>query len=503
MRIGERDLEPDVKQKLNQLENLKASFNKSNQDGFVAYNGSEFYIKTTNNTFLRKALSEEDIYSFRKHRYVEDHLHTNSFMSDFNHKDSSNAALISHVWDVNDKPVINLSEDIHIMKELNNNYYIFDVSGTLSKIRDGQLLYQINILELIRKTFSLNNFLIFDILTIEPILDALYICTSNGVYKYNEQSRDIELAFKESNVINIAVLDNNEVFLSTRKGCYIYSSETGLKLETHNQLKNNLQIPIETIRHGDYVFLVSKSLGVNNGDKALHCWKKDPAGLSYNNIDSVIRANSDDNEYHVKRIFVTDTDVYVGGVKNNHFFIWKYDINYLYKPYEEIIFNKFEIDDISDFAIIGKKTIVATGSRLYIFNDDMRLLYNFNLKRHIYAFTFANDKFHVAAGHAYIEFDLPEFERKEETVALKIYDDEPCNNIDVYVDGLRENRETVEFFDESTMREIRPVFYVYDHDQLIVKFMNSNCNKILMRLGLKEDSIVRSIVVKRNAIFLI
>ena len=503
MRIGERDLEPDVKQKLNQLESLKSSFNKNNQDGFVAYNGSEFYIKTTNNTFLRRALSEEDIYSFRKHRYVEDHLHTNSFMSDFNHKDSRNAALISHVWDVNDKPIVRLSEEIHLMRELNGNFYIFDVSGTLTKIKNSEIVYQINILEMIRKTFSLNNFLIFDILAIEPILDALYICTSNGVYKYNEKERTIELSFKESNVLDIAILDNNEVFLSTRKGCYIYSSETGLKLETHNQLKNNMQIPIETIRHGDYVFTVSKSLGINNGDKALHCWKKDSAGLSYNNIDSMIRANSDDNAYHVKRIYVTDRDVYVGGIKKNHFFIWKYDIEYLYKPYEEIIFNKFEIDDISDFAIIGKKTIVASGSKLYVFNDDTSLIYNFNLKRHIYAFSFSNDTFNVAAGHSFIEFKLPEFERKEESIVLRIYEDDPCNNIDVYIDGLRENREKVEFFDESTMKEILPVFYIYDHDQLIVKFMNANCSTILMRLGLKEDSIVRSIVVKRNAIFLI
>ncbi len=503
MRINERDLDPEIRKKLNQFDALKASFDRNNPDGFISFNGEEFYIKRTNNTAMRKAVSEEDILRFRKHMYTEDTLHKNSFMSDFNYMDSNNAALISHVWDINDTPAVTLSDEIHVMKEYNNAYYIFDCSGYLSKIYNDALAYQVNILDILRKNFSLSNFLIFDIINIEPDFGVVYITTSAGVYLFHEEDHAVELKFKKNNVLNIRVLDNNEVFLSTKKGCYLYSSETGLKLESDYQLKHNFQVPVESKKCGDYVFLLSKSLGINNGDRALHCWKKDKAGITYNNIDNSIRANSDDISYVPKHIYVDNNNVYVGGIKNNHFFVWKYDINNLHKPYEEIIFSKFEMSDVSCFSVINNKYLVSTGERIYIFRDDMSILYNFNLKRHIYTFNFKDDIFRVAAGNCFIKFKIPEFERREETLLLRVYDGDVCNNIEIYVKGVRENGESIHFYNEMSMKELTPEYIIYDKDQMITKFTNSNVSKILMRISVRQDSVIESIVVKHNAIFLI
>ena len=503
MRINERDLDPEIRKKLNQFDALKASFDRNNPDGFVSFNGEEFYIKRTNNTSLRKAISEEDLIKFKKHMYSEDMLHKNSFMSDFNYMDSDNAALINHVWDINDDPVVNLNDEIHVMKEYNNAYYIFDCSGYLSKIYNDSLVYQINILDILRKNFSLTNFLIFDIINIEPDFGVVYITTSAGVYLFHEEDYSLELKFKKNNVLNIRILDNKEVFLSNKKGCYIYSSETGLKLESDYQLKNNFQVPVESKKCGDYLFLLSKSLGINNGDRALHCWKKDKAGITYNNIDNSIRVNSDDTSYVPKHIYVDKTNVYVGGIKNNHFFVWKYNIENLHKPYEEIVFSKFEMNDVSCFSVINDKYIISTGHRIYIFREDMSILYNFNLKRHIYTFDFKDDIFRVAAGSCFIKFKIPEFERREENLLLRIYDGDICNNIDVYIKGIREQYESVAFYDETTMRELTPEFTIYEKDQMITKFKNSNTSKILMRVSVRQDSVIESIVVKHNAIFLV
>ena len=61
MKITRKELDASIIAKLDQLDNVKTTFDENASDGFVSYGPNGFYFKKTNDTFLKKVFTEDEI----------------------------------------------------------------------------------------------------------------------------------------------------------------------------------------------------------------------------------------------------------------------------------------------------------------------------------------------------------------------------------------------------------------------------------------------------------
>lgn len=504
MKITERDLSESILNKLNQFDRVINTFDKNNPDGFISYNGTDFYIKRFNDANARRVYTEDELIGLHKDIFRK----RLNVRSSFNHvlvnDKKRNNAIAGFLHEVNIKEISKTRDDIHKVKYYPESIIlIYDTSGVIYKVKDSKIQYEVKILDFL-KEHLVHEVDVFDILDIEYYDSNIYLSTLNsGIYVYRESTEKIELLSTVSSVKILDILENGELFCANDEECVVISTETGKKIDKYHQLHNHYQIPKLSLKVKGGLFILGQPIGLSNSESLLHYWKKDLAGVSYNNKDAILAKNPVDINYQPMFMKEYDGDLYISGLYNGKIFIWKYNIDYPHRLPEEIILD-VPIRTFDSFEVL-KEDIFLIGSRCRVYVIDKKNRYIDNIKLETLARgikLLPDNSLYGSLENKLFKFDIETFEKKQDFIDIDIYsDDVSCNNIDILVDGARKE-ETLFFYDADTQQEIKPSYYMIYRDEAVIKLTNCKAKKIRLKMQVLADSNIRGISIKHNRIFL-
>lgn len=522
MKIGINDLDIDLVEKIRRLDSLELNYKKDNGN-IVMYDGNKFYTSNMPQQIIEKTnvVNNEIIYfSSNEIEELKEHLYN----SKGNFKSSFDTNMIGDPYfstnfknlltTINYNVLCKTDSNILRFDEYAGFYYLYLNNGFMIKINadnpSSQTKY--DFLSILKTNFACSNLRPKSILNIYPYKEGYLISTiENGVFYINIPKGIYELKFAANNVKYIQALHNDEILLvslSTKNAINIYDFNTGNKIETYNNLSSyDLQIPQRFYFNKDRFFILGKTAGYNMSNNLLHGWRLDPAGISYENIDSDIHENKQSVDYHVKFMTVKDSYLYLSGIFNKKLFVWKYDINALYECPEEYVYEYpvISYDDFKLFKVLDNNCFYFTiKDRLVKLTFDGHVLENLQLKEYsnIERIYLTHDKLIVVDKNELLSYPLPKYSYYQ-TLDFDIYNEEKyCNNINILI--VSENaKERAVFYNPEDGKQIMPTFYIINSDKYsLIKLKDCNYKKIKMRLNIERDSNIKGIVVNKNNLFI-
>jgi len=315
MKLTEINIDKKLLDKINRLDPVVSAYN-NNLDGNVAYDGDKFYIKKTNDTFLRKILSDDDIAAFRSHTKLEELNYINSYNSCINTNNVCSKYTKNNRLFMPTTTAYSTEDNIVYSKALTTGIVIEDKNGKVTKFDSNtNIEYIAEIVPMLRDNFVIANIDCYSILDIEECEDGLLISTDlGGIYVYNKLEDSLELIINASNVRYMKITDANKLFCASDTGVFFYDIESGLCTSSNYNMKNLVQQPAGITTYGRDIMLLGRNYGCTNIGRALHVWKEDIAKVGYNNIDSAIKENPHSNKYFPKFIDSDKHSVYIVGL---------------------------------------------------------------------------------------------------------------------------------------------------------------------------------------------
>jgi hypothetical protein len=509
MKINKNDIESSIIEKINQFDSIIDNFSDEDRSGFLAFNGNKFYIKRTSDVFLKKILSEEDLNNYKSHLYLESGLLKNSFRTNINTNNQSSNRFKSLIVKPVEDVLFKFTSDIVLHKEYLGSVYVFTEKGFLIQysLKDKKSETAYDLLGTIKKEFSIQNISVYDFISIEAFEGGVLLGTRNdGVFFYDPKSKKLEVKFAEQDVVLIKYLGNDLFVLGMDKidANIAFYNISGMRIEVANSLKKKLfQMPHLIDSYNGNLFVVGRPYSLDTTKDIVHYWKKDLAGLSYNNLDGKLFPGYDNKNYKPKYITVTESHLYISGLKDNKvLFIWQYDINDLQKPFIEFSFDKFSFEKLSYVDMNEKHFVAAETNNVYFMDIDGKVERNISLNEEIKSIflTDIDDEFIYITNDKIISVKLPK--HTDGDISLNVYSGETnCNNIDIYIKSST-GKEKIVFLDADTLMQIAPFYYgVYNND-IIIKLLGSTSLNILMKIGIPEDSEIEGIVINPNRLFM-
>ena len=502
MKITRKELDPSLLVKIDQLDNVKNTF-EENTDGFISYGPSGFYFKKTNDTFLKKVFTEDEIVDLEESLEKKRKNIKSSLLEDIRLDNKYNMAARKFMYSVPFSFTKEFTGKILLKEKLSSGVLFLLSDGNLVKSK-GDAVETINVYKLIKDTFNLSaQFSVYSFVDIAEIdINTFLIATSNfGIYKVSFTNKDVELICQLNLVKDIEYTHTGNLFVATDEFCAQYDIKSGRRIEKYCNLLNERHLPKKTIKTVNGIFVFAIPAGIQNNDNLLHYWKLDTAGVAYNCCDDMVPVHSFDNAYQVLEHWCDEKFLYLSGKLGNHkLFIWKYDIMTL--EMEEIIIDCIDITTYDGFLCINDNYIFLSKRKLYIIKDN-KIIGNFLLSEDcqgLYAF---KGEFYTTYKKSFGKFLLPNFEIKTDTLSYKIYDGvEDCNNIDIFIKGAG-RAERIDLIDIETGRNILPSYYMVVHTtDSIIKLMNCKSKKIRLDISVNEKSNLGGIVIKNNKMYL-
>lgn len=509
MRVTKKDLDSEIVKKLDQLDPI---INSNEKDGFISFDGTNFYIKKTNEMGLKKVFSHEEIYSLQQDclNNRSDSNFTNSRTQDLR-KSVSNKynEVFENSFNINlkERNVYELSAEAVLSRNINQNIFILTSDGHLTKISNSGRSYTTNILGYMNNQFSLNA-TVLDIVDIEYSQNIVYLAIKNkGIYKFFEDSNSLELFSVFSNIKFCRII-KNKMFVITDELVNILSLESGKRLEKSSRIKNSFQVPSKCTNTETKLFLTGKAVGIAGLDNLLHIWELDPSEISLNNIDHKISKNNEDYRYLIKSICVNSNRVFIIGNLEKDIFIWIYDLNNLSNFHQEIIIsdNNYDFRNITSAEIINSTLFIGVDDRIVQYNIENSKKNIFKASSIIKDLLFYNDQLYCIFKNTVKSLTIPMIESESEICEFEIMNSESsCNNIDIIVVGGTKN-ETVELVDEIgniLIPSYQLITEVNGISNIVIKILNSTTKKISLRIKVtKDQSKIYGIACNRNKLYL-
>lgn len=501
MKITRKELDPSLLAKLDQLDNVKTTF-EENSDGFVSYGPSGFYFKKTNDTFLKKVYTEDEIVDLEESLRKTRRNIKSSLLEDIRLDNKYNTAAKRFMYTIPFSFTKEFTGRILLKEKISSGVLLLLSDGNLVKSK-SDTVEALNILTLIKDTFNLSaQFSVYSFVDIAEIdINTFLVATSNfGIYKVSFTEKSVELICQLNLVKDIEYTHTGNLFVATDEFCAQYDLKSGKRIEKYCNLLNERHLPKKIIKTANGIFVFAIPAGIQNNDNLLHFWKLDAAGVAYNCCDDMVPVHSFDNAYQVMEHWCDEKYLYLSGKLGNHkLFIWKYDIRSL--EMEEVIIDCIDITTYDGFLCINDNYIFLTKNHLYVIKNN-EVIGTILLKEDsqgLYAF---KGEIYTTFKKSFGKFLLPNFENKVDNLSYKVYDGEDaCNNIDIFVKGAT-RAERISLIDMSTNREILPSYYMVYNNNSVIKLMNCKATKIKMMISVNEKSDLGGIVIKNNRMFL-
>lgn len=502
MKISRKDLDPSILEKLDLLDNVVTTFDPNSPEGVVSYGSDGFYFKKTNNTLLKKVYDEDEIVELEQSLHSTKRNIKTTEMVDMRIDTSKyNASLKKFLYSLPFSNRTPFTGNIAIMKQISIGLLVLTDDGVLTRV-DGNPI-NVNIIELLKDHFNLSNQLqIYDIVDLAEIDDNNYLVATkmNGVYKVNLATREVELVFNVANVKTVDMTHTGNVFITTNEFVAQYDLKSGKCAERYSNVYNSLQLPYKTLKTDIGMFVLGAPCGNQSIENLLHFWKLDKEGVGYNLADNMLGKNPIDNKYQVLFATKTGAAIYLVGKIHDKIFVWKYDFETL--AFHEEIIDCLNLTTLNGYICINdEQHVFLSGNRLYVVKDN-EMTEHYKLDSNCNGLYLQNNILVSLSGKDIVEFTLPKFEAKAETLSFMIFDsEETCNNIDIFVQDAG-RRERITLIDVDTNREIEPTYYFIYNGNSVIKLMNCKSTKIKMTITVSPTASIGGIVVKNNRLFL-
>ena len=499
MKITEYDLDAKLAEKINRLEGIVSSFDGNDPDGFISYGKDGFYFKKTNDTFLKRVYTEDDIIDLDRSLGSDKANITSTALADIrSDRTVFNSAVKDFLYELDVQDRKEFDGRILLHREFSQGIIVYTDKGTMYYAGKS-----IDVFRLISETFnmaaSMRIYSIVDFAEIDP--DNIIVATSSmGIYKVSMADNSVELITGFDAVRRIEVSHSGDLFIFSDNTVAVYEIKTGLCIEKYNNMHNHLQIPWETMKVASGIYAIGKPIGMSGQDSLLHFWELDRAGKSYNMKDSLIERNPSDNRYQPLSVYrPKQGGIMVSGLFGDKIFIWSYDNGHALK---ETMLDCVPAKDMTGFLPIEGGYLVLCGRDLYVVKGKS-LDCHFRLPCECRDLMDMDNGIAAISDNALVRIELPEFEARATQLAYDILNiSEKCNNIDIYIKGATRN-ERISIIDQETGKEIAPSYYiVYDGCNSVIKLINCQAKRIGLTIMVNPASKIAGIVVKRNRMFL-
>lgn len=502
MKITRKELDAPILAKLDQLDNVKNTFDENASDGFVSYGPNGFYFKKTNDTFLKKVYTEDEIVDLEMSLKSEKRNIKSSLLTDIRLDSKFNNAARKFMYNIPFTFTKDFTGRILLKRKISEGILVLLSDGSLVKSKDENI-ESLNIISILRESFNLSSqFSVYSFVGMAEIdINTFLIATNNfGIYKISFTEKNAELICILNMVKDIEYTHTGNLFVATDDFCAQYDIKSGKRIEKYCNLLNERQIPKRIIKSENGIFVYGIPAGIQNNDNLLHFWRLDRANVGYNCADDMIQVHSFDNAYQVLTDWVDDSYLYLSGKLGNHkLFVWKYDLNTL--DMEEFIFDCVDLTTLDGFVSINNHYIYLSKKFIYIIRDNT-VVGTYKLSQECEGLYTFKGLIYTTYKKSFAKFMLPSFDSKVDNLSYLIYDGaDACNNIDIFVGGASRS-ERISLIDMDTNREILPSYYLVYNNNSIIKLMNCKSLKIKMVISVSEKSDLEGIVVKNNRMFL-
>lgn len=502
MKMTRKDLEDDILLKLDRLDDI-VNNTTAVTDGFISYNPEKgFYFKKTNDTFLRKVYSEDEIISLK-----EDikNPKTNEYSTDLGIEildDSYNYATNKMIHYLNPVLKIPSFSKSSIRKFINNRYYAyFKLSGEfiVADMKNNfNIIYHNQILTNIQETFNLSKDIrVYNIVDfIFDNNDTIIVATDFfGTYKYNLKNDEVEVLFNaESRIRCIELTHTNKLFVACDDFCAIYDLEGNLIEKYFNIVESN-QIPYKIFKTSTDILVLGKATGINQLDSLLHGWTLDEAEVGYNCIDKVIMPNPTDNYYQIFSTQLTDDYLFIYTRYYDEIHAWKYDLDSLEIEDLKISDNA---KNVLDVLFAGNSFVISERDKFVVFGENINRIYTGESLVNLIVFDngvlgFTED-FTSAS-----QYEIKQFVKHIDDIVFRCALKEQSNNIDLLiVNGAKLNIR----FNNDEGRNIQPAFVAQYGNDYICKFLNCPEKNFNIKIHVDEATVLDGIILKSNKMFL-
>jgi hypothetical protein len=507
MKITTRELDVSLIEKIERLDGITSKFTSADKAGFVSYNGENFLITRVNEPFLNQVYTNNDISFLNDHTFIEGNFIKNSFKSNFNISNIANKNMPSLNFSVEEIQLVETSSKIKKVRKYNDAVLIMDETGSFHKynFETKKLEFSLNMVEKIRKNFSIEKIQPIEFLDFEVYGNGFFVSTLyNGVFYADIANNNLEVKFSESNIVEIEDLGNNTLLLVHADGTmFIYNFEYGMKVETLNHLKKANHVFKGIYKDKRNLFILAASNYSNATDNLLYTWEIDPSG-ALNNITGLVSKGYNNQDYQLQSITGDAYNLYISGIKKGgKVFVWRYDRTDLSAPLTETLL-PLEINHL-DF-------IHATANEILINFDNNRLIgfdIQGNITKNLLLKTDKNlnkimvketGKELMSISDNFLSmYRIPEY-RSDNDVLIQIYNaSKSCNNIDVLIKSSGSIGAT--FVDAETKAFIEPFLKINTELGTVYKILNSTAKVINLMITNLSTAKVESIVVNSNEIY--
>ena len=406
--------------------------------------------------------------------------------------------LINGEYDV----ILSAPENIRIVKNNVSRFIALDIAGNVVETMGNEVIYAVNILSLLKSSFSLNELGVYDITDIELYPDGFLISVlETGVYRYNYKTGLLEMILADSGIKKIKVInDGKKIFCVSDNACTIYMEDSGKKIETFHTIKNDFQIPFLMASEGRDIFVIGKTM-IRNSDKLVHLWREDAAKVNYNNKDGLLSTHKSASEYEIKFISLDKDYLYISGLYGKKLFIWKYDRDYLHHEPEEEIMDCLDFSERTGILCVNNQYLVSIKDKLYGIQNNIVCM-NIKFETPLAKIFLTEVGVIAISNEKVLNITLPEFNNADCELTYDLLDEQlECNNIDIFIEGAS-NGETVTLLN-SENKEIIPSAIFHNRGDIMIKLLNCGERVVKLKLKVFKNSVITGIAVKKNKLFIV
>jgi hypothetical protein len=173
------------------------------------------------------------------------------------------------------------------------------------------------------------------------------------------------------------------------------------------------------------------------------------------------------------------------------------------KKFEEIKFDKMEIEKINFIKFEDSILFINYNNRLIGIDLDGNLIYNIELNNEeIFDIEFEeNNSFYAMSDNKICFYSIPSYNQTELEFTAKIYDGTLTNNIEIFIKS-NTGDQLVTLIDPETLEEIQPNYHIIYSNNSFIKIMGRKIKELIMRIKITPNTEIESIVVNSDRVFL-
>lgn len=514
MRLTERDLDPKIVAKLNQLDTIPAQFDPdTGKVSFVTFDGSRYRLQYFYAHLMNQALSEDDINilkhsvgNFKHDRKVETNLSRNLNVENVRSQNFPSMGV-----NINQLSEMKVKAPIKFIKYLENDVLIVTETGAVFKINldARETVFSFNMITEIKRRLGISDISVSDILDVLFYQDGILLSTTVfGIIYVSAKTVEAEIIAAENDVTNMLIYGRDNLICTINQitnNVVIYNLTTKKKTDTFNQLKRaGNQTPRRLIATPHYMFILGRNQNKENSNKVLHAWRSNEFGTQLNNISSrIINSYENDLKFRPSFLEVDFQYLYLVGFRKENAVIYRYNLNAITdKPTRfEISLEGLDISDARSICVKDNKMLLGFYNRIIEMDIETNKISRTLLldAPDMESLNIINGKIYYINGESLFEYDNPSFNYVQ-TFSIEVLNSvSACNNIDIFVKGMMKDTK-IALIDENA-KQFSPEMAIRKDDGVFIKIIGSKSTRINMKLEVAKDDVIEGIAIHKNQIY--